>query len=150
MPSGKHQLDIDIPIERMWDFVSDMDNWAPLVPGYIDHEKMNGRQSKWKFKGDTGIIRKTVSLRIDITEWKEPTTVAFNLTGLTENFVGSGYFQAEKKKHSTSMTGCLQITAKGLAGPMVNSVLKSYVPKTTKEFTKAVAEKMTEGRRVTN
>ncbi|WP_430790628.1 CoxG family protein [Virgibacillus flavescens] len=151
MPSGKHQRNIDIPIENVWNFVSDMNNWAPLVPGYVEHKILNEKQSTWKFKGDLGIVKKTVKLKIDITEWNEPTTVRFKLTGLNENFKGDGYFEAEKlSETNTNMTGSLTINAKGLSGPLINSVLKSYVPKTATDFTDAVADKIIEVETVSN
>lgn len=150
MPCGEQQLELDIPIRFVWKFVSDMNNWAPLVPGYKKHEIINDKQSIWEFKGDIGIIQKTITLKIDIIEWKEPTTVSFNLTGLNENFVGSGSFKAvEVNKKLTTMTGSLNIIARGLTGPMINQVLKSFVPKTTKEFTIAVADKIIELETVT-
>ena len=95
MPSGTYATEIDIPIEKVWNFVSDMNRWAPLVPGYIEHAILSDTQSTWTFKGDLGIVQKTVKLQIDITEWKEPTLVTFDLTGLNENFTGNGYFKAE-------------------------------------------------------
>ncbi|WP_412850212.1 hypothetical protein [Brevibacillus invocatus] len=70
----------------IWEFVSVMDKWAPLVPGYISHEIINDRQSTWTFMGDIGIMKKKVSLKIDIT-------------------------------------------AKGVMGPMINSILKTFVSK---------------------
>ncbi|MCM3745079.1 SRPBCC family protein [Sporosarcina luteola] len=144
MPSGTHATELDIPIEKVWNFVSDMNRWAPLVPGYIQHELLNDKQSTWTFKGDIGIMQKTVKLRIDITEWKEPSLVTFNLTGLNENFVGNGYFKAAAISDSkTEMTGNLDITAKGVTGPMVNAILKSFVPKTATDLTKAIAEEIT-------
>ncbi|MFD1037482.1 CoxG family protein [Virgibacillus byunsanensis] len=145
MPCGKHQLELDIPIEYTWNFVSDMNNWAPLVPGYVKHEIISCNQSTWEFKGEVGKIKKSVCLQIDITEWKKPSTVSFNLTGLNENFDGNGYFQAEKINDKlTAMTGFLNITARGFTGPMINSVLRTIVPKTTRELTAAVATKMGE------
>lgn len=143
MPSGIHQLELDIPIENVWSFVSDMDKWAPLVPGYMEHIIINDRQSTWKFKGDLGFVQKTVSLKIDITEWREPTMVTFDLTGLNENFKGNGYFEAKViSARETKITGCINITAKGMMGPMINSILKSFVPKTTMELTEAIAVKI--------
>lgn len=144
MPSGTHTTELDIPIEKVWDFVSDMNRWAPLVPGYIEHEILNDKQSTWTFKGDIGIMQKTVKLQIDITEWSEPSLVTFDLTGLNENFAGNGYFKAVAISDSkTEMTGNLDITAKGVMGPMVNAILKSFVPKTATDLTKAIAEEIT-------
>ncbi|MBM7599364.1 carbon monoxide dehydrogenase subunit G [Virgibacillus halotolerans] len=151
MPRGKHQLKVDIPIEQVWSFVSDMNKWAPLVPGYMEHDILNDKQSTWKFKGDLGFVQKTVNLKIDITQWQKPTKVTFNLTGLDDNFKGDGYFEATSVHEKlTKVTGFLNITAKGLKGPMINTVLKSFVPKTTQQLTEAIAEKMNQMETVTN
>ncbi|WP_462405434.1 CoxG family protein [Gracilibacillus sp. Marseille-QA3620] len=145
MPAGTHTVQLPVGIEEIWTFVSDMDKWAPLVPGYIEHEIINDRESTWAFKGDLGFMKKTVKLKIDITEWKEPTTVTFNLKGLSDNFKGGGYFQAEAiDENNTQMTGSLDITAGGAMGPMVNTILKNFVPKTAEELTVAVADKIRE------
>lgn len=144
MPSGTHTTELDLPIEKVWDFVSDMNRWAPLVPGYIEHEILSDKQSTWTFKGDIGIMQKTVKLQIDITEWREPTLVTFDLKGLNENFAGNGYFKAEVLSETqTVMHGNLDITAKGVMGPMVNAILKSFVPKTAEDLTNAIAEEIT-------
>ena len=144
MPSGTHVIKLDVPIEKVWNFVSDMNRWAPLVPGYIEHEILSDTQSTWTFKGDIGIMQKTVKLQIDITEWKEPSLVTFNLSGINENFAGNGYFKAEAISNSeTEMHGNLDITAKGVMGPMINAILKSFVPKTAEDLTKAIAEEIT-------
>jgi len=143
MPSGLHEMKVDLPIEKVWSFISDMNNWAPLVPGYLEHDILNDRQSTWKFIGEIGVVQKTVHLKIDITKWQAPSKVTFNLAGLNENFKGNGYFEARAiDVRQTEITGYLDITAKGLMGPMINSVLKSLVPKTTKELTEATAYKM--------
>lgn len=143
MPAGTHTVELDVGIQDIWNFVSDMDRWAPLVPGYIEHEIISDEQSTWTFKGDIGIMQKTVKLQIDITKWDEPTTVTFDLTGLNENFGGNGYFEAESiSEDKTKMTGHLDITAKGMMGPMINAILKNFVPKTAEELTVAVANQI--------
>ncbi len=140
MPSGTHELEIALPIEKIWEFVSDMNRWAPLVPGYIEHEILSETQSTWIFKGDIGIMQKIVKLQIDITEWREPTLVTFDLKGLNENFAGEGYFQADAISESkTKMTGNLDIASKGMMAPMINTILKNFVPKTAEDLTKAIA-----------
>lgn len=145
MPNGSHNVELPVPIQNIWSFVSDMDKWAPLVPGYIEHEILNDRQSTWCFKGDLGFMKKTVKLKIDITNWIEPTKVTFDLKGLSDNFVGDGYFEAEIiDENNTRMTGYLDITAKGAMGPMINTILKNFVPKTAEDLTKAISDKIIE------
>lgn len=145
MPNGTHSVDVPLNIETIWAFVSDMNNWAPLVPGYIEHEILSESQSTWKFKGDLGFMKKTVKLQIDIQEWNEPIQVLFDLKGLSENFGGGGYFEAEVIDASTTkMTGYLDITAGGVMGPMVNTILKSFVPQTAQDLTDAIVAKLLE------
>jgi carbon monoxide dehydrogenase subunit G len=145
MPSGMHQVEVHLPIEEVWNFVKDMDNWAPLVPGYIDHKKLSERQSTWEFKSDVGIMKKKVSLFIDIKEWMEPTRVTFDLTGINEKFTGSGYFKAESVGlNKTKMTGYLDIVAGGAMGSIVNNILKTTIPKTAEEMALAISSKLEE------
>lgn len=144
MPDGTHQTELQIPIENVWSFVSDMNKWAPLVPGYRDHEILNERQSTWKFIGDVGFMQKMIRLKIDIKEWQEPNKVTFDLRGLNENFKGNGYFEATAVNgKKTKITGHLTINAKGMKGPVLNPVLKSFVPKMTKDLTVAITRKLT-------
>ncbi|WP_461611696.1 CoxG family protein [Cytobacillus kochii] len=145
MPAGTHTITLPVRIEEIWSFVSDMNKWAPLVPGYIEHEILNENESTWAFKGDLGFMKKTVKLKINIIEWKEPTTVTFDLKGISDNFKGGGYFNAVVvNDRTTEMTGNLDITAGGAMGPMINQILKSFVPKTTEELTEAVGGKIYE------
>lgn len=145
MPQGIHEVEVDSTIQTVWAFVSTLDYWTPLVPGYISHEIINDRQLIWTFTSDVAIIKKTISLQVDITRWNEPTEMKFTLTGISSNFVGEGFFKAkELEKGRTKMIGCLDITAKGLKGPMVNSILKTYLPQATVELVEAMVNRMSE------
>jgi carbon monoxide dehydrogenase subunit G len=143
MPEGKHDIIIDVPIEQVWDFVKDMDNWAPLLPGYISHEKLNEKQSNWTFKETVGVLKKKISLQVTIKEWIEPTRVTFDLKGINENLTGDGYFNAEiLGQNQTKMTGYLEMTAEGALAPVMNAVMKSSLPKSGQELTEAIAKKL--------
>jgi carbon monoxide dehydrogenase subunit G len=145
MPSGLHQVEVKLSLDEVWNFVKDMDNWAPLVPGYIDHKKINERQSTWEFKSDVGIMKKKVNLLIDIKEWIEPTRVTFQLKGINEKFTGNGYFEAESiSPNRTKMVGFLDINAEGAMSSLVNNILKTTIPKTAEEMAIAIAEKLEE------
>ncbi|WHY85828.1 SRPBCC family protein [Neobacillus novalis] len=149
MPSGVHQVEVGLPINKVWDFVKDMDNWAPLIPGYIQHRKFSNRQSTWEFYSNIGFIKKKISLMVTIKEWIEPTRVTFHLKGLNEELSGGGYFLAEAiDKNKTGITGFIEITAGGAMGPFVNTVLKSNLPKVTKEMAIAISTKLEELNRI--
>lgn len=141
MPSGMHQVVLEYPIEVIWDFVKEMDNWAPLVPGYLYHEKINNRLSTWEFAGDVAIFRKKVNLLIDIKEWDPPTKVSFDLTG--EKYQGEGYFEATAiNRKKTKLTGFLEVNAIGSMDGMKNSFLKKVIPKSAEEMALAISTKI--------
>ncbi len=149
MPSYRHQLEVNVPIDHVWKFVSKIDNWAPLVPGYIEHHVINEHESTWSFKTDVGLIKKRIDLKVTITNWIEPTKVTFQLTGLNEKFAGHGYFLAEAITNSKSrMTGFLEIQAEGIMAKIANSILTTSLPEITIELTEAVATKMEENYKV--
>ncbi|WP_394232373.1 CoxG family protein [Niallia oryzisoli] len=145
MSSHVHKMEVNVPIETVWKFVQSMDAWAPLIPGYIDHEIINERESTWTFKSAFGIIKKKIHLKVDITNWIEPEKVTFNLMGINEKFNGYGYFKAAKiSEHKTSMTGFLDITAGGKLAKVMNPLLKTSIPEMTEELTLAVGQKIEE------
>jgi carbon monoxide dehydrogenase subunit G len=145
MPSEMQQIEVDIPINVIWDFARDANNWAPLVPGYIQHEQINDRLITWEFKSDLGIMKKKVSLIIDIKEWNEPTKVSFELRRTNEKYIGEGYFEAQAvNKKKTLLIGFLEINASGPLGSLVNSLFKNAIPKSTEEVAAAISSKLEE------
>ncbi|WP_226666570.1 CoxG family protein [Metabacillus litoralis] len=145
MPSELHQIRVSLPIRSIWNFVSVMDNWAPLVPGYIDHETINNTDSIWTFKSDFGLIKKKVELRVEITKWEEPNKVTFNLYGLNEKISGHGYFLAEEiSSQETLMNGFLDLSSEAAMSKMINAKLKKNIKEMTQDLTKSIASKIQE------
>ncbi|EGQ26859.1 carbon monoxide dehydrogenase subunit G superfamily protein [Sporosarcina newyorkensis 2681] len=143
MPNGMEEIKISAPVDRVWRFLDDMNQWAPLIPGYIEHEVANEKQFTWKFRADLGVIQKNIEMQVDIVERSENSKVAFKLQGLNENLEGNGYFQLkEVDRESTDLTGYLDMSGKGMMGSVMNSMMKSYVPQTVRDLTVAVGEKL--------
>lgn len=143
MPSGTHQVVVGLPIESVWNFVQDLDRWVPLVPGYIQHERINESQLTWEFYVNWGILKKKISLLVTITEWVEPTKITFDLKELKEKFAGNGYFEAERLDGShTKMVGFLCIEAEGVMAKVVNGILNSSIPSVAEGLTDAIAERI--------
>lgn len=82
-----------LPVETIWEFVQDMDNWAGYLTGYQSHEKHDDTESTWVLKGDVGVLARTLEFKVKITEWAGPNRVAFELQGVNEPMSGFGHFE---------------------------------------------------------
>ncbi len=90
MPEVEYATTMSLPRPLVWEFVKDMNNWAPFLTGYQKHEILDETDSVWTLKGDVGILSRVVKLKAHITEWVDQERVAFTLTGLNEKVDGGG------------------------------------------------------------
>lgn len=90
MPEVEYTTTMALPRAHVWEFVKDMNNWAPMLTGYQAHEILDETDSLWTLKGDVGILSRTVKLRAHVTEWVDGEKVTFTLTGLNEKVDGGG------------------------------------------------------------
>jgi carbon monoxide dehydrogenase subunit G len=84
-----------LPVETVWNFVQEMDNWARFVTGYQSHEKRSETQSRWTLKGDAGVLARRLVFEVEITEWAVGKRAAFRLRGVNEPLQGEGVFALE-------------------------------------------------------
>ena len=90
MPEVTYTTRLGLPVNTVWEFVRDMNNWAPFLTGYQGHEALSDTDSIWTLKGDVGVLARTVRLKAHVTEWNGPERVSFTLTGLNEPVEGGG------------------------------------------------------------
>lgn len=95
MPEVHYRTVVPLPRQQIWDFVKDIDNWAPMMTGYVSHEVQDERNSVWTLRGDVGILSRSVRLAVCVTEWAGPDRVTFTLKGLNEAVDGGGSFVLE-------------------------------------------------------
>jgi carbon monoxide dehydrogenase subunit G len=98
MPEVEYMTTMKLPPEKVWEFVKDMNNWAPFLTGYQKHEIESDTDSVWTLKGDVGVLSRIVKLRAHVTEWNGPSRVAFTLQGLNEVVDGGGTLLISKPK----------------------------------------------------
>ncbi|WP_332649462.1 CoxG family protein [Lysinibacillus sp. 54212] len=139
MAQASHSVKVPVDIKTVWDFVSKIEQWATLVPAYKEHEDVDQNKSIWTFEGSMKGIKKTVKLELNITERTEPSHIKFDLKGITENFTGSGQFQAEEVDGGTLMTGTVEVNPGGLSGAVLAPMIKLVLPKVTTRLTEKIA-----------
>ena len=77
MPQVEYSTTIQLPRHLIWEFVKDINNWAPFLTGYQRHEIVDERDSIWTLRGDVGVLARMVKLKAHITEWNGPERVSF-------------------------------------------------------------------------
>lgn len=144
MAETTYKTNIAVEQEKVWSFVSDIEKWAKLVPGYRQHEMLNDKESTWTFGGTVAGITKKVDAKITITEWQEPSKIGFSLEGLSDKFTGAGYFQAnEVSPTDTEMVMHLEVKAGGVAGVALNPIFKLALPMAAEKLANRVVNKIT-------
>ena len=101
MPEVEYVTTMTLAPERVWEFVRDMNNWAPFLTGYQKHEIESETDSIWTLKGDVGVLSRTVRLKAHVTEWNGPERVSFTLVGLDEVVEGGGTLTIGKPAAAT-------------------------------------------------
>ncbi len=102
MAEAEYTTTTSLPVERIWGFVEEMDNWARFVTGYQGHEKRSQTQSIWTLKGDVGVLARKLIFEVDITEWSPGKRAAFRLRGVNEPLNGEGVFTLEAATDATT------------------------------------------------
>ncbi len=116
------------PRAEVWEFVHDMNNWAPFTRGYQSHELLNDRESVWTVKGDLGPISRVTKFHVTITEWIDGEKVAFTVRGLNEPINGRGAITiADGEAATTLIHGNATIEMGGTLGPVVNQLIVPFV-----------------------
>ena len=109
----------------------------------VSHELVDEGETVGTVKDERGILHKSVTVRVTITEWDEPAKVGFTLKATNENVAGDGYFLAEPTgPDTTKVTGYLDLRPGGRLAPVANVFMKQLMPKVTLVFAKALADKI--------
>ena len=116
MAEHQHQVETNLAPGTIWEFVREMDHWAPLLTGYQKHEKQSDTESVWTLKGDVGVLARTLRFRVLVTEWAGPERVTFALKGMNEPMTGEGWFKIESAGASAPAPAPPPEPARGLAG----------------------------------
>ncbi|MGX1264230.1 carbon monoxide dehydrogenase subunit G [Rossellomorea marisflavi] len=113
MVKSSCSLLVHAPIEVVWDFISDVEEWAPLVSGYLSHRRFARDHVEWKMKIPYGIMKKTVTAELRVKEWIPPEKIRFTLEDVKGSFGGCGEFTSKADGNRTIMNGWLSVNPKG-------------------------------------
>jgi carbon monoxide dehydrogenase subunit G len=127
VPEAEYATTSRLPVEVIWDFVRDMDHWAPFVTGYQSHQKEGERDSLWVLRGDVGALSRRVVFRVHVTEWAGPSRVAFSLDGVNEPLTGEGAFRLEREGEAPVTPAGVAPPRLGLLGRLLEAALRWWL-----------------------
>lgn len=134
MPTIQRSKTANVPPNQVWDFVKEMNNWAPFLQGYQSHEMVDESTSIWTLKGKLAMFSRVTKLQVQITEWAEGEKVAFSLKGMNEPLSGGGIFTLEPPAtedtgdgDSTTLHVEFTIDMGGSMGTVMKPILEPWV-----------------------
>jgi carbon monoxide dehydrogenase subunit G len=135
MIEAQHSILIKAGIGEVWNYVQDMQRWAPLFPGCRECVVRTRDESEWTIKVGAGGLVKTVIVQVQVQRWGEPETVDFSYALKSEPVKGKGRYQAMSKGPSeTEITMHLQVEGSGQMAPMWEAVSRPLLPQLARSF----------------
>lgn len=145
MPEVRRDVRVSLPTEAVWHFVADIDRWAHDVPGYRSHTAQSVQESLWTIAGDLGMLSREAEVRVTVTNWDEPREVTFTVEGTEEPIEGDGRFSTAPDGPDGTLLGFeLALRADGPLGPVINVLLKTFLPKVADQFVTSLAADLEE------
>jgi carbon monoxide dehydrogenase subunit G len=127
VPEAEYSTTARLPVQTIWDFVREMDNWAAFLTGYQSHRKESEHDSVWVLKGDVGVLSRTLELRVHVTEWAGPSRVSFELQGLNEPMQGRGQFLMEAYEAAGAAPDAAAAAPRGVFARLLEPVVRFFL-----------------------
>lgn len=134
MLAAQRTFQVDRPIDDIWVFVKDINNWAVQMPGYISHEVLDEKRSSWTVQVNLGPFKRPIVIDIEVTNWLQPSEVKFNLRGRSEPFHGGGRYRAEALEVSTVVTLEFEAEPLGAMAQMIEGLGRPVLERVANEF----------------
>lgn len=126
---------IDADIERVWDYVQDIRQWANLFPGCRECTVIDANDSRWILKVGAGGLVRTVNVLVHIDEWAGPERVDFSYQLDGDPVEGGGsYIASRKADGETEITLKVRVAGSGSMAPMWEAISRPLLPQLAKSF----------------
>lgn len=126
---------VDAAIGNVWNYVSDIQRWAALMPGMRECEVVDANDSKWTIKVGVGGLVRTVKVNVHVDEWDGPGRVLFSYKLEGDPVQGGGTYTARAVGASqTEIVLQVRVEGGGPMAPMWEAMGKPLLPQLAKGF----------------
>ncbi|MDE8651329.1 CoxG family protein [Novosphingobium album (ex Liu et al. 2023)] len=126
---------IAAPIDRVWDYVRDVERWATIMPGYQSCQIVDADHSLWVLKIGVGGLVRTVRVEVDVAEWAGPERVRFAFRLKGDPVQGTGSYRAVARGPAeTRVELHVAVAGGGPMAPMWEAMGGPVLPKFAASF----------------
>lgn len=134
MAATQREFRVRQPMDQVWDFVSDMGNWAEQMPGYVSHEIINEVDSAWTLEVDIGPFQRSIVVDVHVLRWGSPSTVDFTVKGRYEPFSGGGTYRSEPVGEDTRIELAFSAEPSGSMARMISPLVGPVLERIADQF----------------
>ncbi|MFM5908181.1 MAG: CoxG family protein [Novosphingobium sp.] len=119
----------------VWDHVSDIGGWAPLMPGMQSVEMIDENNSRWVLKVGVGGLVRIVTVAVRVDRWAGPGEVDFTYDVTSDPVKGSGTYRASPQPDgATQVLLHVKVEGSGPMAPMWEAMGRPVLPQLAKAF----------------
>ena len=120
---------IDAALADVWNYVSDIQRWAALMPGMRECEVIDASDSKWTLKVGVGGLVRTVRVNVHVDQWDGPERVFFSYKLDGDPVQGGGTYVARSVGPAqTEIVLNVRVEGGGPMAPMWEAMGKPLLP----------------------
>lgn len=143
MIEAEHSFEVGAGLDRVWDYVVDVRNWAELMPGLQDFDVIDADNSRWTLKIGVGGMVRTVRVTVHVDEWDGPQRARFSFKLEGDPVQGGGTYTAEPLGVGrTAIALAIQVAGSGPMAPMWEALGRPVLPTFVKAFAGQLRERI--------
>ncbi|MFQ6010675.1 MAG: CoxG family protein [Nitrososphaerales archaeon] len=142
MIENEESFAIKVPIQKAWDFISDINKITSCLPGLEKAEQIDENTADLTIKQKMGIIPFYVKIRNTITEKQPPNKLVSEGSGEHLEMVKLTLELKETSASETEVHYKMQVEASGNVKSMVEYLMNKKQKEQTEQFVAALKQKL--------
>ncbi|MCB2074554.1 MAG: SRPBCC family protein [Novosphingobium sp.] len=135
MIDTEQRIEVAVDIDRVWDYVKDMQRWAELMPGMREFTVIDDDNSRWVLKVGVGGLVRTVTVDVHVDRWDGPEHVTFSYQLQGDPVLGGGTYDAVPLGDGgTEIVLNVRVEGSGPMAPMWEAMGRPLLPQLAKGF----------------
>lgn len=134
MPEIDKTFRIDAPADETWEYLTEMENFASHLPGFVEYEQEDETTSFWTVKIDLAMFSKELTFEVNVHEEEYP-VAAFTLDPMDQPADGEGSVEFDAVGESTTEVDLhVKSEASGRMSPFLNKVIGKALENVSESF----------------